>query len=236
MDIDLLSLLDRLESVSDADELKRFAISEAGQMGFSTIACVKVPGPGETIPDTVLLNSRPEQWAQRYVEERQFTHDPVVDELRLTDSPFTWSDVLRKRTLKREDREVVESAGDFGMRSGFVVPIYNANGYVALVSYTSDQHDPPLKFRQMASIFGVYVHAKLRQFQQKAQEHKRLSRRERECMHWVAMSKTDDEIADIIGLSSGTVHQYIESAKRKLGARDRMYAVIQALRRQEIAL
>lgn len=58
----------------------------------------------------------------------------MVRELYKTYDPYAWSDVLNRRKLEREDLRIVDEAGEFGMREGFVVPIYQLNGYFGLVS------------------------------------------------------------------------------------------------------
>lgn len=58
----------------------------------------------------------------------------MVRELYKTYDPYAWSDVLNRRKLERDDLRIVQEAGEFGMREGFVVPIYQLNGYFGLVS------------------------------------------------------------------------------------------------------
>jgi DNA-binding CsgD family transcriptional regulator len=57
-----------------------------------------------------------------------------------------------------------------------------------------------------------------------------LSERERECLFWVAEGKTTDDIALILGVSSGTCNNHLSSAIGKLGARNRALAVSLAIR------
>lgn len=66
--------------------------------------------------------------------------------------------------------------------------------------------------------------------------HTRLTPREREILQWVAIGKTDEEIADILSISTMTVTSHVENAKQKLDAFRRTYAVVQAIRRGEIDL
>lgn len=52
----------------------------------------------------------------------------------------------------------------------------------------------------------------------------RLSDRQLECLTWVALGKTDKEIASILGLKQQTVHNHIERAKRRIGTQTRVFA------------
>ena len=54
--------------------------------------------------------------------------------------------------------------------------------------------------------------------------------REIECLRWAAAGKTDDEIAQILGLSVKTVFYHIDGAKRRINASSRTHAVANAIR------
>jgi DNA-binding CsgD family transcriptional regulator len=56
-----------------------------------------------------------------------------------------------------------------------------------------------------------------------------LSRRERQCVYWMAMGKHDGETALILDISAHTVREYIDSAKVKLGAQTRPELSLRAL-------
>ncbi|MFE2428893.1 LuxR C-terminal-related transcriptional regulator [Streptomyces sp. NPDC059373] len=52
-----------------------------------------------------------------------------------------------------------------------------------------------------------------------------LSRREQEALHCAAQGLANAEIAELMGLSAGTVKAYLRNVMRKLGSRNRMEAV-----------
>jgi LuxR family transcriptional regulator, quorum-sensing system regulator CciR len=52
-----------------------------------------------------------------------------------------------------------------------------------------------------------------------------LSEREVECLTWVALGRTDGEIATLLNRSPTTARFHVENAMRKLGARNRVQAV-----------
>lgn len=56
-----------------------------------------------------------------------------------------------------------------------------------------------------------------------------LSKRERDCLHWVAEGKSDFEASVILGISPQTVRTHVEAARRKLAARNRVEAVARFL-------
>lgn len=61
-----------------------------------------------------------------------------------------------------------------------------------------------------------------------------LSPRERECLIAAGRGETEKDTARNFGISPSTVHAHIESCKRKLGVKNKIEAIINALRRGEI--
>lgn len=57
-----------------------------------------------------------------------------------------------------------------------------------------------------------------------------LSPRQIDCIALVAQGKSDWEIAQILGLSRDTVHEYVEAARRRYGVRRRTQLVLRAVR------
>ena len=57
-----------------------------------------------------------------------------------------------------------------------------------------------------------------------------ISERERECLLWVSEGKTAEEVATIVGVTANTVNTYVNTAIRKLSARNRAMAIATAIR------
>lgn len=57
-----------------------------------------------------------------------------------------------------------------------------------------------------------------------------LSPRQLDCIALVAQGKSDWEIAQILGLSRDTVHEYVEAARRRYGVRRRTQLVLRVVR------
>ncbi|RBL67441.1 LuxR family transcriptional regulator, partial [Pseudomonas sp. MWU13-2625] len=56
-----------------------------------------------------------------------------------------------------------------------------------------------------------------------------LTRRERECLKWAAEGMTSGEIAERLQRSQATINLHLTSAMHKLGARNRVQAVVRAV-------
>lgn len=56
-----------------------------------------------------------------------------------------------------------------------------------------------------------------------------LSPRQHECLTLVAQGKSDWEIAQILGISRDTVHEYVEAARQKYGVRRRIQLILKMI-------
>ena len=63
-----------------------------------------------------------------------------------------------------------------------------------------------------------------------------LSRRQIECLRLIAAGKTEWEMGKILGLSPSTIHEYVESARRRYGVRSRTQLVLAAARDGYVSL
>jgi DNA-binding CsgD family transcriptional regulator len=219
-----LDFIAEIDGVDDSESVRllfqRFLEVE---IGLTNVVCLKVPNASETLNNTIYFNTRPEAWTEHYVEANHIYNDPMVRELFKTYDPYAWSDVLKRRDLERADLRIVQEAGEFGMREGFVVPIYQLNGYFGLVSAAGGKLELSDRMRSVLQLTSIYVHDKVARLHRAMREQKaNLTPREVECLKWVSAGKSDWVIGEIL--------HYIESAKRKYEVTTRVQAVLFAAR------
>jgi len=223
------------EAVCDA------VCNELAWYGLDYVTCADVPGPGRAPEDAVLLNTRPLPYVERYIEKNHTLRDPVVTELRHTVDPYTWADVLKRRRFSRRELDIVEEGRLFGFNDGLIIPIISGSGSLSIFSPCGLNPDLSPESRRAIELIGMYAQQAIRRalankMRADTEEHVPLTPREREIMQFVATGKTDSEIADILSIGTATVTTHVESAKRKLGAYRRTYAIVLALRAGEISL
>jgi LuxR family quorum sensing-dependent transcriptional regulator len=235
-----LDFVQRLQQLTDYDEICRLVTTELEWFGFTHVSCISMPGPGQEQADCIQMNTRPKEYVDHYIAKNYVARDPVIKELRRTLNPYSWSDIRKRGELTRAEARIMDEAQEFNVRDGLTVPIMTMSGSVTL--FCPCGRDPNVSERARAAIeiIGIYTnHALKRAIRQRQREeaaHTPLTPREREIMQWVACGKTDDEIADILSISTTTVTTHVEHAKQKLDAFRRTYAVVQAIRYGEISL
>lgn len=224
-----LSLLELVHELGSADDdglvaarFQRFA----EDTGFQNVVCVMLPRTGELTSDCVLMNTRPGAWSAEYLRRGYARCDPVLRELTMADRPFAWSDITERRPLTAREAAVMTFAAEFGMRDGFVVPIFESSN-VGLVSLAAVGLQLEAGQKEALTLAAVLLHNRLlalkrRQLRPAA----RLTEREYEVMQWIAAGKSDWQIGKILNISAKTVNYHVENVKRKFAVASRVQAVV----------
>jgi LuxR family quorum sensing-dependent transcriptional regulator len=235
------AFIEKLQGMTKYEDMQRLIIEELEWYGLTFVTNWAVPGPGEGPDGKVLLNTRPEEYIENYIAKNYVDLDPVMNELRRSLSPFSWSDIKKQRRLSKSERRIMDEAREFESTDGFIIPIVTRAGNTALFSPCGKNPDLSQRARSALEIIGTYSYCALQkamaeQLRAERQKSAILTPREREIMRWVAAGKTDDEIGEILAIAHATVTSHVENAKIKLNATRRTYAVVQALRLGEITL
>lgn len=230
---------ERIRGLSNTAQISRAVVDEMKTFGYECVTCWSLPPPGHNPAAGVLLNTRPEEYVERYVEQNYVVRDPVIKHLKKSTRPFSWTDVRKMDALSKEDRTIIDEARDFGVNDGFVVPIVNISGSMSLFSPCGGKPDLSGEARSAVEMMGIMAAQLLRRAaleeRNANKNYKPLSAREREILQWVAYGKSDDDIGELLSLSACTVLKHVENAKRKLDAAKRTVAVITAIQRGEIS-
>jgi LuxR family quorum sensing-dependent transcriptional regulator len=235
-----LDFVQRLQGLTSYEDICAAILQEMEWFGFSCVTSFSIPGPGCQLKDSIWLNNRPAEYVERYAERNYVIHDPLVKELRRNMNPYSWGDVREGRDLKKSERTIIDEGREFGAHDGLIIPIVTLSGSMALFSPCGREPDLSPRARAALEVIGIYSHQALTRAIVRRQRdevpHTPLTPREREIMQWVAIGKTDEEIADILSIGTTTVTSHVENAKQKLDAFRRTYAVVQAIRLGEISL
>lgn len=221
---------DALLSAADPGEVGRLFQRQAAACGFSSSA-YRAVAPGDPgTPSVFVFRDWPDDWARVSDQEDLSANSFTAIEARQRSAGFSWRDVKAGRELSEGEQRVWNVAYEWGWRDGFVIPIRGPLGSLSLVSMASTETDLDLSLRQRASLqmMALLVDERYRAFSAALtaeQVMETLTRRELECLRWVAAGKTDWEIGVILTISATTVKSHVDRAREKFGARTRAQAV-----------
>jgi DNA-binding CsgD family transcriptional regulator len=171
-------------------------------------------------------------WKEHYVTNRLQLIDPTIHRSALSIAPVDWSRLARDSNFSK----VFRSAHDFGISSqGMTVPIRGAFGDRGLLSVTAamsqaEWHRLSREIVGELQIAAIHLHdAVLQADMLRPLAMPILSSREREVLQWVAAGKSQQDVGDILSISSRTVEVHLRSAREKLGALTTVQAVGRAI-------
>lgn len=180
-----------------------------------------------------VLGNYPEDWMRHYVASGYEEIDPVRQWVVTADSPFTWRDPLRARSLNRVQRAVLEQADDAGLRDGVGIPLRGAHGALAGVGAASSTGRLELGAHVLtrANLLAQQFYAAylMLHAEKRALAPVILSLHEREVLKWSAEGKSKREIADILGVSRHTVDYHCRRMFERLDVPNVTAALMRAV-------
>ena len=196
----------------------------AAALDLSCFAYLGLPRQPQGKPR--LITTYPEEWTAHYLRSRYERIDPVITQALQSPEPFQWGVDLPSSFGSPEQQRLLDEASQFGIRTGFTVPIHDGRGPIAALTFAANQRGASFEIcinshARVLQLMAIYFHAHVRR--KLTDEHRigevPLSPREFECLKWAAQGKSSWEIGLILGISRHTVTSYLDSAKEKLGVR-----------------
>jgi LuxR family transcriptional regulator, quorum-sensing system regulator BjaR1 len=233
-----LDFVERLQKLTDYEAICREIKKELEWFGLTCVTAWSMPGPGRPHDEGILFNNRPRDYIEHYKDRKYLERDALITEMRRSLHPYTWNDVRQRRKLNKLENHIIDEGREFGVNDGLIIPIVTLSGSLSVFSPCGLDPDLSQRARSALEIIGIYSQQALKRAlihtQREEAAHTPLTPREREIMQWVAIGKSDEEIAALLSIGAATVTTHVESAKRKLDAFRRTYAVVQAIRFGEI--
>jgi DNA-binding CsgD family transcriptional regulator len=245
MDRPVLELLERLSAARTADAV--WAAAAAGLSAVGVEWCHHAYHPGAWSapggPGWMRRSTLPPSWTEHYAARRYRLIDaasrhcahavtpcPVGEEFARAAGDAAWAGMC------------AEAAASVGVGCGLAVPLRPAPGTGAGgFSLLTRLRGPAFEAWRAAHGRGVVLVAQATSLRllEAADEQPartpsrdappRLSRRERECLLWLAAGLRNDRIAERLGIARATVELHLARARRKLGAATREQALAKAL-------
>ncbi len=226
----VFEITDRLSKLRDVADIWSEFMRIATHAGFNYGVAFPRRGPGDLVRDTHIAVSLPEGWLQYCVDQNYDDIDPLSEHALTKHMPFLLEDVLQKGLPRRQMLAIQDTANN-GMPNFFVIPHY-ARGAASMVYITGENLNPDPHDCALLHFGAIHMMARILDLQEQQNGHAAppiLSRRERECLQWVAAGKSDWEIGGILSLSEKTVNEYVERAKQKFSVATRAQAIVLAL-------
>ncbi|EDL49925.1 LuxR family transcriptional regulator [Erythrobacter sp. SD-21] len=201
------------------------------EFGFEAFAYMV---PSKTEPGRIEMDAFgfPDAWAETYRSAEMDTIDPFPRYVARSGRPLRLTEISAQAQSK-EQKAFLEQAREHGITDGLIIPTFGIrqNLGVFAIGQVKD-----LKVLERASVFALQAvaqaaHTQMEMLASRADGLRtNLSNRETEILHWIALGKTNSEIATILGIGGPTVATYIKRVFDKLDVKDRSSAAVKAIR------
>src|SRR5262249_22335835 len=201
----VFDLVGRIAAESTVPGVWRTYLSAARQAGLSAGFACFMPADRD-FSETIFANSMPKGWTENYTTRGYAAEDPINRRAQREVRPVAWTshdwdDIATPLQRQWRDDNI---AAD--VRVGYVIPDRSHGDLklISLVGENPDLHPLDLKTLHFAGIEALNRMQELG-IKPPAPAKSPLSRRECECLTWIAAGKTDWEIGAILTLSEKTV-------------------------------
>ncbi|WP_095109563.1 LuxR family transcriptional regulator [Pseudomonas sp. Irchel 3E20] len=224
--------LRRLTQGNDIQTTFDIALNLTQEMGFEYCAFAISPHSPEHHQHNLRINNYPNEWNKKYETSNYQNSDPIVRHCSHSVLPIVWTDqaFIDSPHLWRE-------AQSFGLCHGWSQSLHDFRGFFSMLSLArSQQPITPGELYEKAGQLIWLCHALHSVIAQKLvmegrfRPESKLSLREAEVLKWAAAGKTAADIATILSLSERTVNFHMCSAVKKMGASNKMSAVVKAVK------
>ena len=231
-----LSYISDLQQADTPQAVAEKLLGVTSAFGLTALMAGTVPQPGTPTrqqKNHVLLCDWPVEWLKRYVARNYVDHDPVVSRMKQLQAPFQWRDAAEEVKVDHDGEVVMGDAGEFKLKDGLAFPLVTLDGQIVMVSLGGEQVEMSGLEFGMISLVATYAIGRAMQLtsEERVIDTVELTPRERECLKWAAVGKSEWEISQILGISEHTSEKHLLNAKCKLGAVNRVQAVAEAIRR-----
>ena len=186
----------------------------------------------ETTPETKHYLTYPMGWISYYIRHGFQELDPLLSFDYRRISFIDWKDFWRSE----REIEFFKASHDHGIGENGVVIVSHLGEqtYGALSLIYDQRNDDWQNFRnqmmaQMRLQCDRVGECQQQLYANRAAKPYQLTAREIECLYWVAIGNTDEQIASLMGIGRWTVVGHVKSAKFKLDCPNRTAAVARAI-------
>lgn len=174
------------------------------------------------------------EWGQRYAVERYEYADPVALQLFRCHTTFQCNikTLELKDTFRGASPEVRHEDHEFSLKEGYAYLIADTLEHMTLTSFCSEKIDRDPTMLPALRCISMFMHVRYKEIISKSQtpdSAPHLTPRERECLRWAAMGKSNWEISRILNIKETTVQTHIENVKRKFDVSTKILAVIRSI-------
>ena len=234
----------KLQNADGLDELAdefEYALQKCGFAGFAYWTHLRKPSESLVGSDVYMLSRGPahlKAFEALYFSRNFYKDDPLLRAAAKFDRPFTTEEARSGDEPNRRQRWLYSLEKRFDFKYDINLPVHTPLRCQVINAYCIGvDPDTPEKIAaatpevaHMARAFAASIIDFVFLEGEDETAHVKLTRRQQECLTWMAKGRANGEIADILGVSERTVKFHIAELSKTLNAANRTEAVAIAAR------
>jgi LuxR family quorum sensing-dependent transcriptional regulator len=218
--------LQEAQGLATLEELNTRFKEAVAALGFTGAVYIRLSADGHALPPRpVFGEAAPDGWVDHYFAQNYARFDTAIPLSFQSRDPFTWSEAAGRGMEKQTDTLFGEAFEWWGS-DVLICPVRGINGGLSIVDLKMEKgrklHEVERSTAHaLASLYAVAGEGFLERPACPSELEKPLTWREAECVYWVCLGKSDDEIGKILEISRKTANHHVEAAKTKLGVASR---------------
>ncbi len=226
-------MYDEFAQIKDEQQLEQWIYSRFEALGFSGVALAVVPYGAGTY--SKCFTNFKDNWFEHYNQNQFFDHDPVANHLIHHSTPVFWQQSFDKNRFSKTTHRLFSESEDFGLVQGVAIPLNlkQGKGTVSLHFEGSEKAFLAEYQHKCFELLGLSqaIHSKLAlDFPAKLYEGPALTKRQLECLKYMANGFSNVEIAEFMTLSHYTVRDLVSQIIKRLNASNRTEATMLAIK------
>jgi DNA-binding CsgD family transcriptional regulator len=227
----LENFLVQLAAASNIRQVVKVCSAKAFDLGATRCGYHLIPPFGNPVGENVRMFQKgyPPQWLARFEDARFRADDPITGWVMQHGRTSSWKMAIVGRKLTPGQQVFVAFANVHGLFDGISIPLFGPNGNDGYASVSLGDREISEADEALARLFTTVWqsgHRRIFRLVAHLREGPTLSSRESEILAWTAKSKSNADIAVILGVAPATVDTVVRRIFAKLGVHDRLAAVV----------
>ncbi|MDG2231427.1 MAG: LuxR family transcriptional regulator, partial [Paracoccaceae bacterium] len=189
--------------------------------------------------DFILLTNHSSEYVDEFVHEGLFLDAPMTNWAFENEGVCSWrmlENLAKTSSLSVGEMRAIEFNKRHGATCGYTISFNplstrsrGAIGLTGRVGLTQDDVDDIWKlYGDELVLINNVAHLKIMSLPYTTMSGRKLTKRQREALEWVADGKTAQQIAMLMGLTAATVEKHLRLARENLGVETTAQAVLKA--------
>jgi DNA-binding CsgD family transcriptional regulator/transcriptional regulator with XRE-family HTH domain len=221
-----------IQAQRTSSEATQIAATFLAKVGLASFAAGKIVLREDRTLEIIVeaSNEAPVDYLSHFWASGHLDKCALVAHTCVADTAFFWDEVPR-RSMRRVQRRIIDEARDFGIKTGFVLPIRRADGVVSSFCAWGDRLDSKdLAVRTAGRLVATALLDTLDRLNRPpGLVGARLSKLETDILSWLAAGRSIEWISNRTSTSSNAVINHLTLAMLSLGATDTTQAIARAL-------